>query len=86
MSMYHFLKRSFTDRRRRNVIWIADTNYRVELDNDIVRHLAENDELDALVASDQVSHRALHFFQPTSNFFLDKAQERNGRWRCVCWI
>jgi hypothetical protein len=54
--MYRFSKRSVTDRRLRNVIWIADTNYRVDLDNDIVRHLAENDELDALVASDQVSH------------------------------
>lgn len=61
MSMYHFLKRSVTDIRRRNVIWTADTNYRVELDNEIVRHLAENDELDALVASDQVRRPVLHF-------------------------
>lgn len=37
------------------MVWIADTNYRVELDNDIVRCLAEDDDLDALVASDQAS-------------------------------
>lgn len=59
MSMHDLLKRSFANGWRRNVVWIADTNYRVELDNDIVRHLAENDELDALVASDQASRRAL---------------------------
>ena len=84
--MYHFLKRSVTDRKRRNVIWIADTNYRVELDNEIVRHLAENDELDALVASDQVRHPVQHFPRPASDFAPQKAQERNGRWCCVRWI
>lgn len=38
----------------RNVIWLADTNYRIELDNATVRSLAETDELDALFAADQV--------------------------------
>ena len=36
------------------VIWLADTNYRIDLDNDIVRALATSDQLDALVAADQV--------------------------------
>lgn len=38
----------------RNVIWAADTNYRVDLENDVVRHLASSGELDMLIAADQV--------------------------------
>lgn len=38
----------------RNVIWLADTNYRIDLDNETVRRHAEKDEYDALVAQDQV--------------------------------
>lgn len=41
------------------MVWVADTNYRVDLDNETARYLAENDDLDALVASDQASRRAL---------------------------
>ena len=41
------------------MVWIADTNYRVDLDNDTARYLAENDGLDALVASDQASRAPL---------------------------
>jgi hypothetical protein len=37
-----------------NVIWLADTNYRIDLENDVVRRLAQADELDQLVASDQL--------------------------------
>lgn len=37
------------------MIWVADTNYRVDLDNETVRLLVNNDDLDALVASDQAS-------------------------------
>lgn len=36
------------------VIWLADMNYRIDLDNDTVRALATSDQLDALVAADQV--------------------------------
>ena len=39
----------------RNVIWLADTNYRIELDNDRVRQLAQSDDYDALLSADQVS-------------------------------
>lgn len=36
------------------MIWLADTNYRIGLDNDTVRSLATSDQLDALLAADQV--------------------------------
>ncbi|KAF8631620.1 hypothetical protein AX15_002362 [Amanita polypyramis BW_CC] len=39
-----------------NVIWMADMNYRINLDNGIVRSLAEADLLDALFAADQLRH------------------------------
>jgi hypothetical protein len=45
----------------RNVIWMADNNYRIDLDNGTVRSLAEADELDALFAADQVRAR-IHVF------------------------
>jgi len=79
MSTYHFSKRLVTDGRRRNVVWFADTNYRVDLENDTVRRLAENDELDELVASDQASHRALRPFSDLRliSSFIIKAQECN---------
>lgn len=38
----------------RNVIWLADTNYRIELENDRVRQLALADDFDALLSADQV--------------------------------
>lgn len=34
---------------------MADTNYRIDLDNDTVREFALNDDFDALLAGDQVS-------------------------------
>ncbi|PFH51385.1 hypothetical protein AMATHDRAFT_74943 [Amanita thiersii Skay4041] len=39
-----------------NVIWLADTNYRIDLDNGTVRSLAEADALDALFAADQLRY------------------------------
>lgn len=36
------------------MIWLADTNYRIDLENEIVRSLATTDQLDALLAADQV--------------------------------
>lgn len=37
-----------------NVIWAADTNFRISLSNDEVRTAAEQDDYDTLYASDQV--------------------------------
>ncbi|KAJ7498702.1 SacI homology domain-containing protein [Mycena latifolia] len=37
-----------------NVIWLADTNYRIDFDNDTVRSLAVSDDFDALLAGDQL--------------------------------
>ncbi|EPQ59096.1 DNase I-like protein [Gloeophyllum trabeum ATCC 11539] len=37
-----------------NVIWLADTNYRIDLENETVRALALSDNLDALLAADQL--------------------------------
>ena len=42
--------------RRSNVIWLADTNYRVDLDNASVRAYAEDDALDMLLAADQLNY------------------------------
>lgn len=38
----------------RNVVWLADSNYRLDLENDVVRQFAIAGELDELVAADQV--------------------------------
>ncbi|KAJ7490357.1 SacI homology domain-containing protein [Mycena galericulata] len=37
-----------------NVIWLADTNYRIDFDNDTVRSLAASDDFDSLLAGDQL--------------------------------
>ncbi|KAI6035067.1 DNase I-like protein [Pisolithus orientalis] len=37
-----------------NVVWLADTNYRIDLDNDSVRTLAEQGAFDPLIAVDQL--------------------------------
>jgi len=37
-----------------NVVWLADTNYRIDLENDVVRSLVQRDELDGLLAADQL--------------------------------
>jgi len=47
-----------------NIVWLADTNYRIDLPNDNVRLMVDADELDALVAADQVR-----------TFFLDDWSE-----------
>ncbi|KAM5535531.1 hypothetical protein V8D89_010868 [Ganoderma adspersum] len=49
----HFLKGKTIDSHQ-NVIWLADTNYRIDLDNDRVRALALVDDFDALLAADQL--------------------------------
>jgi|SRR6266404_6992697 len=40
--------------RLSNVIWLADTNYRIDLDNPSVRAYAEDDAIDMLLAADQL--------------------------------
>ncbi|KAF9478161.1 inositol polyphosphate phosphatase [Pholiota conissans] len=49
----HFQKGK-TIQSHENIIWLADTNYRIDLDNATVRSLAEHDDFDALLASDQL--------------------------------
>lgn len=46
----------FAEFLARNVIWLADTNYRIDLENERVRYLAQMDDYDALFAADQVLH------------------------------
>ena len=48
------MKLNYDNIDRRNVIWLADTNYRIDLDNERVRNLALMDDFDALLAADQV--------------------------------
>jgi hypothetical protein len=42
--------------RRSNIIWLGDTNYRIDLDNASVRVYAEDDALDMLLAADQLTY------------------------------
>ncbi|KAK7060444.1 Inositol-1,4,5-trisphosphate 5-phosphatase 1 [Paramarasmius palmivorus] len=49
----HFLKGK-TIASHENVVWLADTNYRINLDNDTVRSLAAKGDLDGLIAADQL--------------------------------
>jgi len=49
----HFL-RGKTIQSHENVIWLADTNYRIELDNYSVRTLVDNHDLDTLLSADQL--------------------------------
>ncbi|KAI5119506.1 hypothetical protein M0805_002442 [Coniferiporia weirii] len=37
-----------------NVIWLADTNYRIDMENGVVRAMSESDDLDILVGADQL--------------------------------
>ncbi|KAJ4465875.1 inositol polyphosphate phosphatase [Lentinula lateritia] len=49
----HFLKGK-TISSHENVIWLADTNYRIDLENEAVRTLAESNSFDTLFAADQL--------------------------------
>ncbi|KAI0722816.1 inositol polyphosphate phosphatase [Earliella scabrosa] len=53
VSGLHFLKGKTIDSHQ-NIIWLADTNYRIDLDNERVRTLALMDDFDALLAADQL--------------------------------
>lgn len=39
-----------------NIVWAADTNYRISLPNEEVRGLAEADAYDELYEADQLNH------------------------------
>lgn len=43
----------------RNVIWLADTNYRIDLENETVRAFAQAEDFDSLLSADQVSEHGL---------------------------
>ena len=43
-----------------NIVWLADTNYRIDLDNSLVRALAAQEDYDALLAADQVRFQHQH--------------------------
>ncbi|KAI0939420.1 hypothetical protein AcV5_000847 [Taiwanofungus camphoratus] len=49
----HFLKGRTIDSHE-NVVWLADTNYRIDLENERVRDLALSEDFDALLAADQL--------------------------------
>ncbi|KAI0065841.1 DNase I-like protein [Artomyces pyxidatus] len=49
----HFLRGKTIDSHD-NVVWLADTNYRIDFENDVVRSLALADDLDTLLAADQL--------------------------------
>ncbi|EIN10872.1 inositol polyphosphate phosphatase [Punctularia strigosozonata HHB-11173 SS5] len=49
----HFSKGK-TIESHENVVWLADTNYRIDLENGIVRSCAVTDQLDVLLGADQL--------------------------------
>ncbi|THH26808.1 hypothetical protein EUX98_g7380 [Antrodiella citrinella] len=49
----HFLRGKTIDSHQ-NIVWLADTNYRIDLENEHVRFLAQTDDYDALLAADQL--------------------------------
>ncbi|KIK67838.1 hypothetical protein GYMLUDRAFT_68857 [Collybiopsis luxurians FD-317 M1] len=49
----HFLKGK-TISSHENIIWLADTNYRIDLENEVARSFAESCSFDALLAADQL--------------------------------
>lgn len=51
---------------RSNVVWAADTNYRIDLTNEEARPLAEADDYETLFASDQVSSPPGHRREETN--------------------
>lgn len=53
VSGLHFQKGRTIDTHQ-NVIWLADTNYRIDLENERVRQLAQADDFDALLSADQL--------------------------------
>jgi hypothetical protein len=58
---------------------MADTNYRIDLDNATVRSLAETDELDALFAADQVrTQTCLNTIVAKSWFQLRQAMDTSA--------
>jgi hypothetical protein len=61
--------RYLADSHNRHVVWVADTNYRIDLDNDVVRPLALVDEFTALYEADQVRFHHLLGHSLTYNDF-----------------
>ncbi|RPD80946.1 inositol polyphosphate phosphatase [Lentinus tigrinus ALCF2SS1-7] len=93
----HFLKGKTIDSHQ-NVIWLADTNYRIDLDNERVRTLALMDDFDGLLAADQL-RRAIDdgevfngyqegplLFQPTYKYDLHSDNYDTGeKMRIPAW-
>lgn len=65
----------------RNIIWLADTNYRIDLENEVARSLAQASSFDALFAADQVGHRFEYAFSLASNPLV--AQAGYWLWRGI---
>ncbi|EJF56616.1 inositol polyphosphate phosphatase [Dichomitus squalens LYAD-421 SS1] len=93
----HFLKGKTIDSHQ-NVIWLADTNYRIDLDNERVRTLAQIDDFDALLAADQLrramdDREAFHgyqegplLFRPTYKYDLHSDTYDSGeKMRIPAW-
>jgi hypothetical protein len=67
-----------------NVIWAADTNYRIDLENDVVRGLASSDDLDLLFAADQVRWRSVPFTANANNSAI--VTKCHGLPSCLCGL
>jgi hypothetical protein len=65
----------FSRKLRSNIIWLADTNYRIDLPNENVRALATERDYDPLVGSDQVGTAALWEMPRTTRIQLRLAIE-----------
>ncbi|TFY81149.1 hypothetical protein EWM64_g2863 [Hericium alpestre] len=53
ISGLHFLRGKTIDSHD-NIVWLADTNYRIDLENEDVRSLVQDNNFDALLAADQL--------------------------------
>lgn len=61
-----------------HIIWAADANYRIDLDNDAVRRFALADELDSLLARDQVRQTFFKTENTITNYLQLKQAMDNG--------
>jgi len=68
----------------RNVIWVADTNYRIDGDNEYIRAHALADDLDPLLAADQVG--AFAAVSQAGTDCIRAAEAVHGLAACICQL
>jgi hypothetical protein len=67
----------------RNVIWLGDFNYRINMLNEDVRRLAYEENYQGLFAADQVSQCEKHRL---NGGLYDLVASMYEKWRSVSWV